>query len=108
MINKITSANQKINFRGTTIIKQEGGSFLTNEIMDATNMSRPGLLSTRLDGYSMVIVADVFKKEEKNFLKHLDELKIPYVNSSKHLDYRLYSFDQLKEMVKALEKIHFI
>ena len=104
MINKITAANSKTNFRGTTILKKEGGEFLTKEIMDATSMSRPGLLNTRLDGYSMVIVADVFKKEESNFLKHLDEMGIPYVNSSKHLDYRLYSLPELKAMAKTLAK----
>lgn len=108
MINKITAANSKTNFRGTTIIKKEGGEFLTKEIMDVSNRSRPGLLRTRLDGYSMVIVADVFKKEERKFLKHLDKLNIPYVNSTKHLDYRFYSVDQLKDMVKTIAKINLI
>lgn len=108
MISKITVANQKINFRGTTILKQEGGSFLTKEIMDVSNRSRPGLIKTRLDGYSMVIVADVFEKEEREFLNHLKKLNIPYVNSTKHLDYRLYDYDQLKEMAKTLAKIGLI
>ena len=67
-------------------------------------MSRPGLINTRLDGYSMIIVADVFKKEEEKFLKHLDELNIPYVNSTKHLDYKLYSFDKLKALIKTIAK----
>ena len=104
MINKITAANRKTNFCGTTIIKQEGGSFLTKEIMDVSSSSRPGLINTRLDGYSMVIVADAFKKEERKFLKHLDGLNIPYVNSTKHLNYKLYDLPELKEMAKILAK----
>ena len=102
MINKITAANSKTYFGGTTILKKEGGEFLTKEIQDVTNSSRPGLINTRLDGYSMIVVADAFKKEERRFLKHLDELNIPYVNSTKHLNYKLYCLPELKEMAKPL------
>lgn len=104
MINKINSNAQRRSFTGTTIVEQEGGAILTKEIMKAANNSTGGLINTRLDGYSIVIVADVFKKEENNFLSQLDKKGLTYINSSKVLNYKLYDFNQLKNIVKTIAK----
>lgn len=101
MINKIKSTNQNIKFKGTTIIKQEGGSILNKNIMNAVNSSSLGYTNTRLDGYSVVIVADVFKKEEQNFLKELDKKKLTYVNFTEVFNYKLSS---VKELIKTITK----
>lgn len=106
MISSIKTNKPKTHFCGTTIIKAEGGSFLTKEIQKAADNSRPmGFINTRLDGYSMVVVADVFEKEEEKFLKELKEKNIEFINSTKVLNYKNYTFKELKKMVKTVAQI---
>lgn len=99
MINKINSA-PKINFKGTTIIEKEGGDIITSEITEATNNSTRGLLNTRLNGYSMVVVEDVFEKEEQNYLKFLDKKGFKYKNFKKIIDYKYHTTKSLSELAK--------
>ena len=86
MIRAINNLNAKPSFRGTTIVKKEGSDFLTKEIIKASDYSRPGAILPYINGYNLVIVSNVFEKEEQNFLKHLKSLNIDYVNSSKVLN----------------------
>lgn len=105
MICKINSSNQNPHFCGTTIIKKEGGSFLTKEIQKAADCSRPmGFINTRLDGYSIVVVSDVFEKDEAIFLRELRERNLDYVNSTKILNYKNYTITELKKWVKIAAK----
>ena len=97
-------ANQKINFGGTTIIKGEGGSILNKEILKAVNYSTNGYSNTRLNGYSMIVVADVFEKEEAAFLKGLRKNKIPYVNFSNFFNYKTSSIEELMQIVNNVVK----
>lgn len=104
MITRVNSTNTKINFGGTTIIKKEGGSFLNKEIIKAVHESTLGLCETRLNGYSLVVVSDVFNKEEANFLSSLREKNIPHVNFSKVFDRKTHSLEEIKEMIRTIAK----
>lgn len=104
MITKIQS-NKAPNFSGTTIIKQEGGLILTKEIINAVDSSTHGFCTTRLGGYSLVVVSDVFKKEESNFLKSLKEKGFEYVNFSKIFNYKESSIKELLKLVENIKKI---
>jgi len=104
MIRVANTGNNKINFGGTTIIKKEGGSILTKEITDAVNKSRPGFLNTRLNGYSIISVADVFEKVERNFLKELTKKGLAYANFSKVVDHRTTTRDGLLKMIEGIKK----
>lgn len=106
---KVMNINQKnINFCGTTVIKKEGGSFLTKEILDAVNRSTLGFSNTRLGGYSLIIVSDVFKKEEAKFLKELKKKKIDYFNLSKVLNVKSFDLKEIQELIKTLDKLKII
>ena len=105
MIKAINAGNQKINFCGTTIINKEGGSILTGEILDAVNQSSTGYCNTRFNGYSIVVVSDIFKKEEKNFLKELSKKCIEYVHFSKVFDHKMCSLRDLVELAKDISKV---
>lgn len=98
----ISAINSKTHFTGTTIIKGEGSSILTREIHAAADNSRPGYINTRLDGFTVVAVADVFEKEEADFLKGLRGKRLKYANFSQSLDYN--SIADIKLLIKNLVK----
>lgn len=108
MISSINCCNPKPHFCGTTIIKKEGGDFLTREIIEASNMSRPGFINTRLDGYSIVTVSNIFAKAENNFLKSLREKNIPHAYFSKVLNHKLFSIEELKQLIKKIAELNLI
>lgn len=98
MISAITSNSNKVNFRGTTIFKNRGAAFLNKEIIDAANESRPGFCQT-IGDHTLLIVANVFKKQEDTFLKTLTKEGIDYNHSSKVLNYKNFSGVDLKLMI---------
>ena len=103
----ITAIN-KNNFCGTTIVKKEGGDILTKEIMYAANNSTKGFSNTRMNGYSLFVVSDVFEKEEQNFLKSLRKQGIEYVNSTKILDWKNLSRDDLIKLIGNIAKTNLL
>lgn len=99
MINKINSEH-KTHFKGTTIIEKEGGEIYTKEIMDAVNHSTQGYSNSRLNGYSMIVVADVFEKEEKDYLKALNKKGFKYKNFKEIVNYKLHTTKSLSDLAK--------
>lgn len=109
MISAINANNNKVNFRGTTIIKKE--DVLLDEKMDnAVNLSRPlGIHHTRLNGYTMVVVdSERFSEEEAKFLKGLRQKRIDYVNFTKTFDWKNLGFKGLTEMIEKVLKSGFL
>lgn len=100
----ITKINNNINFKGTTIIKKEGGSVLTKEIVQASNESRPGYINTRLNGLSIISVSNVFEKEEKNYHKYLKEQGLDFIFSTKILNNKLHPLPELTKLATTLVK----
>lgn len=102
------NAVDKSKFCGTTIIKKEGGDILDKEITKAVNHSTMGLSNTRMNGYSLVVVSDVFEKEEQNFLKSLRGKSIEYVNSTKVLNWKNLSRDNLIKLIENIAKANLL
>lgn len=103
MINKINSASKTF-FKGTTIIEKEGGEIYTKEIMDAVNHSTQGYSNSRLNGYSMIVVADVLEKEEKDYHKYLDKKGFKYKNFKEIVNYKFHTTTSLSELAKKAFK----
>jgi hypothetical protein len=101
---------QKINnlqsFCGSIIVKGEGGDNLTLGIQRAVMETRnpKGIASTRMDGYTLVVVADVFGKAENQYLKYLKKNGKQYVNISEILNYEAFSYKQLIKKVQTIAK----
>lgn len=105
MISKINNTNFQPKFKGTTIINGEGGKCLTPEILDVVNQSvKYGYTNTRMNGYSMVVVDKIFAKEEKKFLKTLDNKNLKYIYSTEVINYRDYTKYELLDIVKKIAK----
>lgn len=99
MINKINST-PKIDFKGTTIIEKEGDEVYTRDIEMAVSNSVNGYSNSRLNGYSMIVVADVFEKEEKDYLKYLDKKGFKYKNFKDIVNYKLHNINSLAALAK--------
>lgn len=105
MITAINSSNNKVNFRGTTIIKNKGTSLLNKEMMEAVNMSTLGYHNSCFDGYTLLVVSsERFANEEANFLKKLRTKSIPYVNFSKTLDWKRLSWEDILEFINKVKE----
>lgn len=108
MISAIGTNNNKINFHGTTIIKNKDGSHLDKEILDAADKLR-GIVQT-FDDYSIVIAGKMFKEKEKAFLKTLDAKDMDYNYSSKVLNYKskTFSIESVKKMIQKVVKLELL
>lgn len=104
MIKTISYAHKNINFKGTTIIKGEGGDVLTREIVNAADNSTNGFINTRLNGYSIIVVSDVFEKAEQNYLKYLKKRGLEYIHSTKVIDCKSKTMENLLKIVQNILK----
>ncbi len=105
MISKINNTNFQPKFKGTTIIKGEGGKCLTSDILDAANKStRYGYTNTRMNGYSLIVVDKIFDEEEREFLGTLDKKGFKYIYSTEVIDYNDYTKNELFDIVKKIAK----
>lgn len=105
MISAINPSNNKVNFGGTTIIKQAGYK-LSQDMRFAVDMSTLGLYDKNIHNCTVVILSsEAYAEKEARFLKELREKQIDYVNSTKAFDWKkLGSFNDLAEMVKTALK----
>lgn len=105
MISAINPINNKVNFLGTTIYKNNSTIILNKEMVEAVNMSTMGYHSSGFNGYTLVVVAgERFSDVEAKFLKRLRTKSIPYVNFSKTLDWKRLSWEDILEFINKVKK----